>query len=57
MIEPRSFQKVAALESCRAEDWYEKWITGDFEAFLNEITGVQGMKDIIERNRLKVSGT
>jgi hypothetical protein len=46
--------KFAELEGEGAEDWYTYWIRGDFESFLDELSGGElDMREVIEVNDLK----
>ena len=48
--------KFADLEGGGAEDWYTYWIRGDFESFLDELSGGDlDMRELIEFNDLKAT--
>jgi len=46
--------KFAELEGFHVEDWYVNWIHRDFEAFLDQLSGLDvDMKTLVEVNDLE----
>lgn len=55
---PRSLhdfmRKIAGLEGLKPEDWYVRWLSGDFEAFLDNFHGSEfDLKALVEVNGLR----